>query len=58
MPYTGHKSITIREDTYDKLREIYENKKMALRKQGVSSFSSWVNGYLLGLAERLERDTP
>ena len=52
MPYKGFKSITVREDVYNELYTIYKENIEHYRKQGITSFSGFVSGYLYDLAER------
>jgi len=55
MPYKGHKSITVREDIYEKLMGLYKENELKYRKQGVNSFSAFVSRYLWELLEREEQ---
>jgi len=57
MPYKGYKSITVKEEVYDKLWAIWEENREEYLRQGITSFSGFVTRYLYELAEREERRT-
>jgi predicted CopG family antitoxin len=51
MPYKGYKSITVRDEIYDKLWNIWEKRKDEYHKQGITSFSGFVTRFLYELLE-------
>lgn len=58
MPAKGHKTITIRQEVYDKLWKIWQSKKEEYLKQGITSFSGFVTKYLYELLEREDQQDP
>lgn len=42
MPTEGFKSITVREDVYDRFHEVFLKNKEALSKQGVHTFAAYI----------------
>jgi hypothetical protein len=50
----GFKSVTLSQDTYDFFYEKYKRNRVALRRQGIRSFSAYLS-YELFLADDLER---
>jgi len=53
MPAKGFKSITIRDEDYDFFKQLWDENKAKLRKQGITSFGGFVTKMLY---EALERD--
>jgi len=54
MPYKGFKSITVREEVYDKLWKIWEERKDKCVREGITSFSSFITNLLFEIAENYD----
>jgi len=55
MPPKGHKSVTIPYELYDKLWKMWQIRKDDLKRQGVTSFSGFVSGYLWEVLDKEEK---
>jgi hypothetical protein len=55
LPYKGHKSITVPDELYDKLYELYQKNKAEYKRQGITSFSGFVSKYLWTLMDTQEK---
>jgi len=57
MPYKGYKSITVKEEVYNRLWAVWEERREEYLRQGITSFSGFVTRFLYELVEREERRT-
>lgn len=54
MPREGYKSITVKDEAYDTLKQEWSKKKKLYIKRGVTSFS----GFLICLVEEEKKRNP
>lgn len=57
MPRKGFRSITVRQEIYDELMQQYEERRVELLKQGITSFSGYVTRFLYDALEQASQQT-
>lgn len=55
MPRKGYKTITIREEAYEKFRQIYSKRRQEYIEKGVTSFSGFITSFISEMIEQEDK---